>query len=113
VALGGLIDRLEAVGLVERRPDKVDRRLKRVFLAPKGAGLIEQIRESVDEAEAEIVGGIASKDLQATVRALRRMKTNLLDMIDERDEETESVSAGKDAVTESLTTRSGKRASVV
>jgi DNA-binding MarR family transcriptional regulator len=95
VALGGLIDRLEAVGLVERRPDRVDRRLKRVFLTPKGSGLIEQIRESVKEAETEIVGGIASKDLQATVRALRRMKTNLLDMIDGRDEETHSISDGK------------------
>jgi DNA-binding MarR family transcriptional regulator len=113
VALGGLIDRLEAVGLVERRPDRVDRRLKRVFLTPKGSGLIEQIRESVKEAETEIVGGIASKDLQATGRALRRMKTNLLDMMDGRGEETQSTFDGKHAVTESLTTRSGKRASVV
>jgi MarR family transcriptional regulator for hemolysin len=111
VALGGLIDRLEAVGLVERRPDKVDRRLKRVFLAPKGAGLIEQIREAVNETETEIVGGIASKDLLATVRALRRMKTNLLDMIDERDEETESASDGTPEATESSTTRSRTRAS--
>jgi DNA-binding MarR family transcriptional regulator len=112
VALGGLIDRLEAVDLVERRPDKVDRRVKRVFLTPKGAGLIEQIRESVSEAETEIIGGIASKDLQATVRALRRMKANLLDMIDGRDEETPSISDAKDATTDILTTHSKKRASV-
>jgi MarR family transcriptional regulator for hemolysin len=111
VALGGLIDRLEAVGFVERRPDKVDRRLKRVFLAPKCAGLIEQIREAVNETETEIVGGIASKDLLAAVRALRRMKTNLLDMIDERDEEIESVSDGKPEISENSTTRSRKRAS--
>ena len=32
VALGGLIDRLEANSIVERRPDPIDRRVKRVFL---------------------------------------------------------------------------------
>jgi DNA-binding MarR family transcriptional regulator len=87
VALGGLIDRLEAVNLVERRPDKVDRRVKRVFVTKKGAGLIEEIRENVREAENTIIEGIAATDLQATVRALRTMKGNLLDMLG-RDGET-------------------------
>ncbi len=81
VALGGLIDRLETAGLVERRPDKVDRRVKRVFLTPMGAGLIEQIRDSVAEAETAISNGIAESDLEATVRALRAMKANLLTML--------------------------------
>jgi len=81
VALGGLIDRLETAGLVERRPDKVDRRVKRVFLTPVGAGLIETIRDSVAEAESAISNDIAEADLQATVRALRAMKSNLLTML--------------------------------
>src|SRR5260370_38830671 len=45
VSLGGLIDRLEAVGLVERRPDKIDCRMKRRFLAPTDAGHIDLLRE--------------------------------------------------------------------
>lgn len=81
VALGGLIDRLETAGLVERRPDKVDRRVKRVFLTSIGGGLIEDIRQSVAEAESEISHGIADEDLEATVRALRGMKANLLTML--------------------------------
>ena len=81
VALGGLIDRLEAVELVERRPDKEDRRVKRIFLTPKGSGLIEEIRESVSDAESEISKGIPEKDLLATVNALRSMKANLLSML--------------------------------
>ena len=81
VALGGLIDRLETSGLVERRPDKVDRRVKRVFLTPVGSGLIEEIRQSVAEAESEISQGIATADLDATVRALRGMKANLLRLL--------------------------------
>src|SRR5258708_25911695 len=51
VAIGGLVDRLEAVGLVERRPDKVDRRLKRGLLVPDGSCLIERIREPLNEPE--------------------------------------------------------------
>src|SRR5271170_539745 len=35
VALGGLIDRLEKTGLVSRRPDDDDRRVKRVFLTKR------------------------------------------------------------------------------
>lgn len=78
VALGGLIDRLEANGTVERRPDPVDRRVKRVFLTKAGAKLIKEIRASSAEAEDLILAGIDDDDLQAMVRALRGMKANLL-----------------------------------
>ncbi len=78
VALGGLIDRLEANGIVERRPDPVDRRVKRVFLTRSGTKLIKEIRASSAEAEHLILGGLDDSDLQATVRALRGMKANLL-----------------------------------
>src|SRR5260221_4420537 len=43
VALGGLIDRLEGTGLVERRPDRIDRRLKRVFLTKTRIQLFTKI----------------------------------------------------------------------
>jgi DNA-binding MarR family transcriptional regulator len=79
VALGGLIDRLESAGFVERRPDAVDRRVKRVFLTKKGSGLIKRIRESVSKAEADILIGIDKNELQAMVSALRAMKRNLLE----------------------------------
>jgi DNA-binding MarR family transcriptional regulator len=78
VALGGLIDRLEANGIVERRADPVDRRVKRVFLTKSGAKLIKSIRASSAEAEHLILAGLDDIDLQATVRALRGMKANLL-----------------------------------
>lgn len=44
VALDGLIDRLEASGLLERRGDREDRRVKRVFLTPPGVRLLTKIR---------------------------------------------------------------------
>src|SRR5690348_5700518 len=39
----GLIDRLEARGLVERRPDPTDRRIKGLALTPAGARLRERL----------------------------------------------------------------------
>jgi MarR family transcriptional regulator, organic hydroperoxide resistance regulator len=41
--LTGLIDRLEARGLVERRPDPSDRRVKGLALTPAGAQLRERL----------------------------------------------------------------------
>jgi len=81
VALGGLIDRLEAAGFVERRPDAVDRRVKRVFLTKKGNGLIKRIRESVSRAEADILVGIDKRELQLMGSTLRAMKRNLIEIL--------------------------------
>jgi DNA-binding MarR family transcriptional regulator len=78
VALGGLIDRLEANGIVERRPDPIDRRVKRVFLTKSGGNLMKEIRASSAEAEHLILAGLDDDDLTRTVRALRGMKANLL-----------------------------------
>jgi hypothetical protein len=44
VTLGGLIDRLEASGLVKRTPDPIDRRAKRVQMTPKGMRLLAEIQ---------------------------------------------------------------------
>jgi DNA-binding MarR family transcriptional regulator len=88
VALGGLIDRLEKTGLVSRRPDDDDRRVKRVFLTKKSHALISEIRNSVSETEKIIIDEINDADLRATVRALRKMKENLLAMLAESGEES-------------------------
>jgi DNA-binding MarR family transcriptional regulator len=88
VALGGLIDRLEKTGLVSRRPDDDDRRVKRVFLTKKSHALISEIRSSVSETEKIIINQINDADLRATVRALRKMKENLLTMLSESGDES-------------------------
>lgn len=83
VALGGLIDRLEASGLLERRGDREDRRVKRVFLTPTGVKLLTKIRVQVKGAEDGILDGITADDLAAAVVALRAMKVNLLAQLDQ------------------------------
>jgi DNA-binding MarR family transcriptional regulator len=93
VALGQLIDRLEKTGFIERRPDENDRRVKRVFLTRRSHALISEIRASVSVTEKEIVAKIRKDDLEATVRALRGMKENLLGMVGEGDEVEETDAA--------------------
>jgi DNA-binding MarR family transcriptional regulator len=43
----GIIDRLEARGLVERRPDDRDRRIKNIVATPAGAVLARNFRRSL------------------------------------------------------------------
>ncbi|WP_202313404.1 MULTISPECIES: MarR family winged helix-turn-helix transcriptional regulator [unclassified Mesorhizobium] len=84
VALGSLIDRLQAAGFVERRADEKDRRVKRVFLTDKARQLIDQIGPINDSFNARILKGIPREDLELTSRTLFAMKTNLLSMAVER-----------------------------
>ena len=94
VALGGLIDRLEKTGLVSRRPDEDDRRVKRVFLTKKSHALINEIRISVSGTEKVILDQIDDADLRATVRALRKMKENLLAMLAEEGVASPEIGCG-------------------
>jgi DNA-binding MarR family transcriptional regulator len=93
VALGQLVDRLEKTGFVSRRADDEDRRVKRVFLTRRGQALIARIRENVTVTEKEILEKIDETDLRATGRALRKMKDNLLGLIDDSDDRDDSDAA--------------------
>jgi DNA-binding MarR family transcriptional regulator len=44
----GIVDRLEARGLVERRPDPTDRRVKVAATTPQGTRTAKQLRDSLD-----------------------------------------------------------------
>src|SRR3954468_7005855 len=57
----GIIDRLEARGLVERRPDERDRRIKNIVATPAGAVLARNFRRSLGFA-AEPLAALGSAD---------------------------------------------------
>ena len=80
VALGGLVDRLEAASLVERRADAKDRRVKRIFLTLAGRKVVNKMRSISEPTNAEILAGISPEDVRATARTLRLIKENLLKM---------------------------------
>lgn len=49
----GVIDRLEAGELVERRPDPIDRRVHSLFLTKRGRALRKPLDKAMDELNAE------------------------------------------------------------
>jgi DNA-binding MarR family transcriptional regulator len=81
VAIGGLLERMETAGLVERKFDESDARTKRVFLTRSGNRLVRDIRKQVDKIELEILGPNSEAEIQTTVQSLHRMKVLLLQKI--------------------------------
>ncbi|SMH54585.1 MarR family winged helix-turn-helix transcriptional regulator [Mesorhizobium australicum] len=78
VALGALIDRLEAAGFAERRPAPSDRRVKLVCLTQKGRELLRTLRRNSREFNQRILAGIAAEDVVAAIGTLGQIKRNLL-----------------------------------
>ena len=69
----GLIDRLEAAGLVVRRADPADRRANRLFLTPRGAALLAETLPTHLAIIQEILGGLRGSELQALRDQLERL----------------------------------------
>lgn len=79
-ALGGLIDRLEASGFIQRRPDAVDRRVKRVYLTSEGNQVVKEMRKLSHELSEQILSGLDHKQRLALADMLTLVKKNLLDI---------------------------------
>jgi DNA-binding MarR family transcriptional regulator len=82
VAIGGLLDRMEASEFVERRADPNDGRARRVYLTKAGAKLVSTIRENVEAVELGILNQIPEKDLDHAAETLLALKNTLLEMVD-------------------------------
>ena len=54
ITVGRLVDRLEARGLIERRPDPADRRIRRLHLLPAAEPILAEIEAYKDELFREI-----------------------------------------------------------
>lgn len=80
VTLGGLIDRLEAAGLVKRQADPSDRRAKRVVMTPKGTKLLSDIQSIATKVNDQILNGIGRNDISRAETVLYKMKQQLISM---------------------------------
>ncbi len=89
VAIGGLIDRMETAGFVERRPDANDGRIRRIYLTTAGSKMVGKIRASVDKIETEILAGVTEAQLDQAAETLRILKRTLLEIAGGEIEETE------------------------
>jgi DNA-binding MarR family transcriptional regulator len=89
VAIGGLLDRMEGAGFIERRADRNDGRARRVFLTRAGAKMVNTIRESVEAIELEILSRVQEDALNQAADTLRTLKDTLLEMLGGEPEEVE------------------------
>lgn len=78
VALGSLIDRLEAAGMVERRGDVADRRAKLIVVTAAGRTALAQLRELAGATNDIVLAGLSARDIEVTARTLKRMKANVI-----------------------------------
>jgi DNA-binding MarR family transcriptional regulator len=81
VAIGGLLDRMEVAGFVERRADQNDGRARRVFLTRAGAKMVNAIRENVETVELDILRNVPEEALAQATETLRALKETLLEML--------------------------------
>jgi DNA-binding MarR family transcriptional regulator len=89
VAIGGLLDRMEDAGFVERRADRNDGRARRVYLTRTGAKMVNTIREKVESTELEILSRVPEEQLNQAADTLRTLKDTLLEMLGGEAEEAE------------------------
>lgn len=69
VTIGGVVDRLEAKGLLARTVNARDRRARQVLLTEAGAALLSEVVPHIDELQAEILSGLSESE-RATFIAL-------------------------------------------
>ena len=80
VSVGGLIDRLEHSGWVERRDDPQDRRSNLVFLTKKGRAIEKKMETTGRELTRQTLRNLGSDERTQLVDLLIAVKNNLLEI---------------------------------
>jgi DNA-binding MarR family transcriptional regulator len=69
----GIVDRLESRGLVERRPDPADRRVKLAAPTQDGARTARELRDGLDDFAREPLGSLSREERVSLRDLLRQM----------------------------------------
>jgi MarR family transcriptional regulator, transcriptional regulator for hemolysin len=77
ITVARLIDRLEARGMVERRPDPRDRRIWRLHLLRPARDVLHEIDEQRADMTRIVTAGINNESIETMTEALLRMKATL------------------------------------
>jgi DNA-binding MarR family transcriptional regulator len=78
ITVARLIDRLEAGGMVERRPDPSDRRMHRLHLKEAADPVLAIIDDYREAAVAQLHAGISPEDWETAHRVLKKIKETML-----------------------------------
>lgn len=77
ITAGRIIDRLQEAGLVERRPDPVDRRAWRLALTDKAGPIFARLTDLADEMADDAFAGFDMEELEALRANLARVRDNI------------------------------------
>ncbi|MBS0419245.1 MAG: MarR family transcriptional regulator [Proteobacteria bacterium] len=75
-----ILDRMEAEGLLERRPDPADRRARCLYLTPKARPILSEIWRLSDEIRAELFAGVSKAERDQFMTVLERLYDNILSL---------------------------------
>jgi MarR family transcriptional regulator for hemolysin len=78
IAVGRVIDRLQAAGFVERRPDPRDRRAWQLYPTEQARGIVDDMEIIARELRKDSTQGIAIEELEQALDVITRIKNNLL-----------------------------------
>lgn len=91
ITVGRLVDRLEVRGLIERRGDPSDRRVRRLHLLPAAKPVLADIQVYKAELTHMLFDGIAPQAVESMVDTLLHMKSRLTM---EADDDTVAAAGG-------------------
>jgi DNA-binding MarR family transcriptional regulator len=77
IAVGRVIDRLQAAGFVERRADPRDRRAWRLYITEQARVIVGDMELIARDLRKDATRGIASDELAAALGVINRIKENL------------------------------------
>jgi MarR family transcriptional regulator, transcriptional regulator for hemolysin len=85
ISLTRLLDKLCDSGLIERRPDPIDRRAKRLFLTQAARPLLEKLGDLGEELMATALAGVEREKVEQMVAHFGVVKENLRRAIQHRN----------------------------
>jgi MarR family transcriptional regulator, transcriptional regulator for hemolysin len=72
-----ILDRMEAEGLLERRPDPADRRARCLYLTAKARPILNEIWRLSDAIRAEIFAGVSKEERERFMGVLEHLYANI------------------------------------
>ncbi|MBZ9989955.1 MarR family winged helix-turn-helix transcriptional regulator [Mesorhizobium sp. BH1-1-5] len=79
ITLARLLDKMQAGGFIERRPDPADRRAWLLYLTPKAHPLVEVMRSNGQKTREEAFTGLSADAQRQLLQTLCLIKSNLLE----------------------------------
>ena len=77
ITVGRLVYRLETRGLIERRPDPTDRRIRRLHLLPASEPILARIEDYRADVNDYLLRGVSAEARETVVNVLLHMKQKL------------------------------------